>query len=198
MISAGLQAGYYDGVDAVAKLKASSYYNFLMNAYSKLRTDLLYKSRVHGISHIERVMLLGAIVAMQQRFSVRETELLLFACSYHDIGRENDWRDDRHGKRGADMLASIPFPEISADEMKSIQTAIATHSTKDAYFEFFADEYQVPREELKLCHLLCMALKDADNLDRVRIHDLDVKHLRFDESKTLKPAAESIYRLSKQ
>ncbi len=195
-ISEMLEAGYFDNVKLVAQLKQSSYYDLLVKAYDRLQTKRLYKSHFHGHGHIERVMLLGAIIAMQQGFSVRETELLLIACSYHDIGRIDDRRDDQHGKRSADMLVEIPGLGISAEEMCCIQAAVATHSTKDSMIESYAEEYHLPVKYRDLCHLLCNGLKDADNLDRVRIHDLDIKHLRFDESKCMKPVAEEIYRIS--
>ena len=138
-------------------------------------------------------MLLGAIIAMQQGFTVRETELLLIACSYHDIGRKDDSGDKWHGKRGADYLPQIPLPEIGKAELKCIQAAIATHSARDSLIDTFAEEYGVRAEDIALCRLLCKALKDADNLDRVRIHDLDTNRLRFAESKKMQPTAEAIY-----
>ena len=194
-ISDMLERGYLDDIETVKQLKKSTYYNLLINAFDELQTERLYKSLIHGIGHVERVMLLGSIIAMQQSFSARETELLLIACSYHDIGRIDDRRDDQHGKRSADMLASIPGLEISMEELRSIQAAVATHSTQDAMIDAFAEEYRVPDECLDLCRTLCKGLKDADNLDRVRIGDLDIRHLRFDESKKLKPVAEAFFRL---
>ena len=195
MIATDLQAGRYDYIGLVAELKKSKYWVLLMRAYGELRTEFLYKSRTHGMTHIERVMLLGAIIAMQQGFSARETELLLIACSYHDIGRRDDSADKWHGKRGADDLPQIPLPEISEEELKCVQAAIATHSARDSLIDSFAEEYGVGDEDIALCRLLCKALKDADNLDRVRIHDLDVNRLRFAESKALETTAETIYHL---
>ena len=189
-----LKSGCYDAIDPVAELKRSAYYDILLKAYDRLQTERLYKSGIHGQGHIERVMLLGAIVAKQQGFSARETELLLVACSYHDIGRLDDSRDDLHGKRSADAISTIPLPYVSAEELCAVQAAIATHSTKDSMIESFADEYRVPEEYRDLCRLLCKGLKDADNLDRVRLGDLDVRHLRFEESRSLDNAAAAIYR----
>ena len=190
-----LRAGKFDSISVVAELKKSACYDLLNRALDNLQTDRLYVSDYHGTDHIERVMLLGAIIAFQQRFSTRETELLLIACSYHDIGRIDDHWDDHHGKRSADELPQIPNLGISSEEMCCIQAAIATHSTIDEMIDSFAQEYGVSEDLMELCRLLCKGLKDADNLDRVRIHDLDIKHLRFDESKGLKPTAEEIFRV---
>lgn len=190
-----LKAGSFDRVAVVADLKKSVYYEYLMKAFDALQTERLYESRIHGLGHVERVMLLGAIIAMQQGFSVRETELLLIACSYHDIGRINDKRDEEHGKRSADALAKMGLPGIGTEELRCIQAAVATHSTHDTQIDSFAEEYHVPDEYTDFCRRLCKGLKDADNLDRVRIGDLDIGHLRFDESKKMKSVAEAIFQI---
>ncbi|MDO4861618.1 MAG: HD domain-containing protein [Eubacteriales bacterium] len=194
-IAKKLKNGVFDGVAEVAELKKSPCCKLLLRAYERLDTARLYESDYHGPDHIGRVMLLGAIIAMQQRFSERETELLLIACGYHDIGRINDYRDEEHGRRAADMLPGIPGLGVSAAEMACIQSAVATHSTNDEKIDAFATAYGVTAENEALCRRLCRGLKDADNLDRVRIGDLDTRHLRFSESKHMKPAAEAVCRL---
>ena len=188
-----LKAGCFDGVAVVAELKQSPYYALLTEAYDKLESGRLYESGVHGPSHVERVMLLGAIIAMQQGFSERETELLLIACSYHDIGRENDRVDGEHGERSAKMIKEIPLPGVGREELRCIRAAVATHSTSDWRIDSFARQYRVAEEDMELCRLLCKGLKDADNLDRVRIRDLDVRYLRYPESKRMAAAAQAIY-----
>lgn len=194
-IAKKLKNGVFDGVAEVAELKKSPCCKLLLRAYERLDTTRLYESDYHGTDHIGRVMLLGAIIAMQQRFSERETKLLLIACGYHDIGRINDYRDEQHGKRASDMLPRIPGLGVTAGEMTCIQAAVATHSTNDEKIDTFAKEYGVTAENLDPCRMLCKGLKDADNLDRVRIGDLDIRHLRFLESKRMKASAEEIYRL---
>jgi exopolyphosphatase/pppGpp-phosphohydrolase len=197
-IAEKLKRGVFDGVAEVAEQKKSRCYDLLLHSYDRLQTGRLYESDYHGPGHIGRVMLLGAIIAMQQRFSERETKLLLIACGYHDIGRINDYRDEQHGKRASDMLPKIPGLGVTAGEMTCIQAAVATHSTNDEKIDAFAKEYGVTAENLDLCRMLCKGLKDADNLDRVRIGDLDIRHLRFLESKRMKASAEEIYRLDEQ
>lgn len=191
-IAEKLRAGDYDGIAAIAELKKSPIFALLLQAYDRLRTERLYESDIHGIGHVERVMLLAAVIAMQQNFSEREAELLLLACSYHDIGRVNDRRDEMHGKRSADALPDIPSVRLGETEMRCVRAAVATHSTSDEMIEVYAKAYRVPDEALGLCRLLCRGLKDADNLDRVRLGDLDVRHLRFRESRDLAATAEEI------
>lgn len=64
-IAEKLKSGAFDDIRTVAGLKRSSYYGLLLNAYEKLQTERLYVSDYHGSDHIERVMLLGAIIARQ-------------------------------------------------------------------------------------------------------------------------------------
>ena len=194
-IAEKLKDGAFDSIPAVAELKQSSCYVLLLEAYAKLQTEQLYVSDYHGSDHIERVMLLGAIIARQQGFAPRDTELLLIACSYHDIGRVDNSRDDRHGRRSADKLAGLRDLGLDAEELRIVRAAVATHSVKDRMLDAFAEEYGVPEARMALCRRVCKALKDADNLDRVRIHDLDVSYLRYPESRRLEQTAETICRL---
>ena len=76
----------------------------LLLAFSTLKRNELYKSWLHGQGHIERVIMLGALIAMGEGFSMDDTRLALFCCSYHDIGRSNDRRDDDHGTVSAGMI----------------------------------------------------------------------------------------------
>ena len=71
-----LKNGTFDSVAEVAQLRRSPVWNLLLQACDRLQTRLLYASAYHGADHIERVMLLGAIIAMQAlrttgRFEVR-------------------------------------------------------------------------------------------------------------------------------
>ena len=79
----------------------SHYLPVLLEALDTLETDALYHSRTHGQWHIERTMLLGALIAHGEQLPQDITRLLLLCCSYHDVGRVNDWMDRKHGRRSA-------------------------------------------------------------------------------------------------
>lgn len=181
----------------IQALLSSPYAIPLLNSYNGLDTEVLYKSSIHGNGHIERVMLLGALIARAEKLSRHETNLLLFACSYHDIGRVNDRRDDLHGRRSALMIDEKGlwerFGEGNEDELRAVQAAICTHSVNDSMFDELAEEFGVKEELIPLCKTLCFCLKDADNLDRVRLHDLDTKYLRYESSRNLVNTAEYIF-----
>ncbi len=188
-----LEKGKLDHVRSVKALRESPYMKILKPMLEGLDTEMLYESEIHGIGHVERTMLLGAIIALEQCFSAEMALMTVFACAYHDIGRQNDMRDQGHGKRSALMMEDIKHPWFSDQMFKCIQAAVATHSESDRFIDEFADEFGVKEKNLETARTLCKALKDADGLDRVRLGDLDVSRLRFEESRLMNVDAEVIY-----
>lgn len=178
----------------IAQLFTTEYGAELLLAFHALNTKVLHRSLIHGQGHIERVMLLGALIAEAEKLSPRDTRLLLFACSYHDIGRVNDHRDDLHGRRSAEMIVGRKLvdilPGVSDGEISALQAAITTHSINDSMLDEIMDEFGVSEEYKVLCRTLCYCLKDADNLDRVRLHDLDTSHLRHTSTRNMVDSAE--------
>lgn len=167
----------------ITDLKQSPVYEIYTNVYDSMDWDLVRPGLVHGRDHIERVMLYGALLSMMLDLSKEDATLVLQACAYHDIGRLNDQLDPLHGRRGANMLEDILHPE----NLDIIQAAIATHSEPDERLDYYMDLYNC--SDHKRCSLICSCLKDADALDRVRLHDLDLSQLRHKESLELKDFA---------
>ena len=175
----------------------SSYYDELCTAYDQLRLDRLYRSHVHGQGHIERVMLLSALIAWHEKLSPYNTRLLLLCASYHDIGRVNDAVDPGHGARSAKMLQDIDFAMQTAfvkpGQLPIVCAAIAAHSLPGSRRLETGRGYGVRDEDMARYELIAVCLKDADNLDRVRIHDLDPNRLRRSCSVKLVKHAQRIY-----
>lgn len=140
-----------------------------------LKKECLYQSHIHGIGHIERVLLFGGLIAMQNHCSEADTRLLLLACSYHDIGRIDDSLDDDHGKRSGEKLPEVIT--LPADDMAIVQAAIYAHSINDVLMENTIHNFGIYDKERALS--IARMLKDADALDRVRVMDLDPNFLRF-------------------
>ena len=186
-IPAMLYRGLLAENEKINALMKSPYATELLLAYSTLKRGELYESWIHGQGHIERVMLLGALIAMGEGFSMEDTRLALFACSYHDIGRSNDRRDDDHGTVSAELILSRNLVEIipglSDRDLAILQAAIATHSMHDSALEANERKFGVAEEDHERCRRICWCLKDADNMDRVRLNDLDPKYLRHKSSK---------------
>ena len=172
------------------------YYSHLLQAYENLDTSVLYESGLHGPDHIERVMLLAAVIAWKVSLSDHDTQLLLTACSYHDIGRIHDGVDSDHGRRSAKKLRELSHlipTALTGYDLRILFAAITLHSLNDELKHDIAVRYRIPAEQKARYLELSACLKDADNLDRVRQDDLDVSHLRHKESIDLAPFAQALF-----
>lgn len=173
----------------LARLLASEYGDALMKAYEDLDLSVLYRSETHGVGHIERTMMYGAMIAQDRKLDSEWTRLLLMCCAYHDTGRHNDSYDLDHGRLSAEKIGATYLKNEFSD-LPLAQAAIHAHAIPDSEMDGVQNIYgEVDRDEYIL---LTSCLKDADNLDRVRIYDLDTRFLRFKETKKMVPMA---YRL---
>ena len=181
----------------LAAFMETKYYTLVMKAFEQLDTCALYKSYLHGSKHIERVLLLGALIAWRESLDEHDTKILLYACAYHDIGRINDCRDDEHGTRSAEMLKSERFTwlrdSLNSQDQRILLAMIAAHSHNDHDMFRIGQKSQIADDNMTRYMKLASCLKDADNLDRVRLHDLDTSHLRHSSSADLVPFAESLF-----
>ena len=87
IVPALLESGWDTEPPVLAAFRGTAYETALREAFDSLRRDLLFKSALHGQGHIERVLLLGALIAQREALSPADTRILLLACSYHDVGR---------------------------------------------------------------------------------------------------------------
>ena len=177
--------------DVLEIIRHSPLSNLFIASMNMLQTDALYKSHIHGQSHIERTAVLSACLALLLGLSKREFLLCLEAAKYHDTGRTQDDEDPEHGRRGACRTAEFCC-SYTETEQTLLQAVITAHSLPD-------------REELPIFHQYCQndiesyrkyrsiikILKDADALDRFRLscRSLDIRYLRLNESSRLIRAA---------
>lgn len=170
----------------IKDLMLSEYGILLREAYETLDVSVLYQSHIHGSGHIERTMLLGAMIARALALPMHESRMLLLCCSYHDIGRHDDSRDDAHGEASARKLMKENMKSkldgFSSEDINIMLAAVSLHSRSDKEIEAVAREYGIEAESLARYYTIAKCLKDSDNLDRVRLGDLDVRHLRHKES----------------
>ena len=180
------------GFEALMKqFQNSMYFTLWQQAMHTLKWEILHQSRLHGRSHIERTMLFGTLLAMKESLSQSDTILLLFGCSYHDVGRQSDRLDDLHGQRSAARMAEITGLS-EGDDLNILRTMAEAHSINDAQLGTVCKKYNV--QDLERARKLAFLLKDADALDRVRIsHMLDTRYFRFPNSHALLPFAFRIY-----
>lgn len=161
------------------------------DALENLDRAALFTSAVHGEGHIERVMLLGALLAMLENESRENTLLLMEMCSYHDTGRVSDWLDEFHGSRSCFKLEELTGR--SGEELKLTMAGVEAHSRKDSDMDSVIEKYSPA--DFGRAKRLALLLKDADGLDRVRIGDLDPKFMRTDAAKTLTEFSEQLFKL---
>ena len=159
-------------------LKSASF-PLLEEALTSLKREALYMSHVHGVGHVERTMLHGAMGAAAEALPEPETRLLLTMCAYHDTGRVCDYLDGAHGARSARKLADLTG--LTGEDLKEAMAGVEAHSVGDALMEGILEKYAP--ENLPRARLLARLLKAADGLDRVRIADLDVNSLRIPSSR---------------
>ncbi len=160
-------------------LLASPYGEALLKALKTLKRDVLYQSHIHGLGHIERTLVHGAMCAQAEGLDAADTALLMDMCSYHDTGRESDWLDGAHGFRSSLKLAELTGR--SGEDLKIMMAGVEAHSIGDKYMVDVIRKHAPadPERALRMARLL----KDSDGLDRVRIRDLNPKYLRFGSSR---------------
>ena len=179
----------------IEEFKKSDYASLLRGAFDGLKRGILYESHIHGQGHIERTMLLAAMIAEGEKLTEDEMKLCLLACSYHDIGRANDYLDRYHGTISANRISAgiidDVIADLSEDDTNILKAAICSHSDHDSNLSFYERIYDVKDHERYM--KVAMTLKDADNLDRVRLGDLDEKYLRQKTSRELPGVAQWIF-----
>ena len=164
-------------------------YKIFYEVLLRLDESILYKSYIHGVKHIERVCFMALILSNKLDLSEDDTKILLTACAYHDIGRKNEFVDAEHGRRAAEKLDR--YVDCDGDDLRILKAAIEAHSISDARMSEIIDKYDVDNVERAL--QITRVLKDADALDRVRIHDLNTKYLRFEASLELVDFAHDLF-----
>ena len=166
------------------------FYPLLLDTLEQLNHSVLFVSKMHGLGHIERTILQGGFCAMEEGLDRPDTELLLLACSYHDVGRRNDWVDDLHGHRSAQQIGAITGR--TGEDLKLLQGAVDAHSRREPALRPTVEGYAPA--DLDRAIALAQLLKDADGLDRVRIGDLDPSYLRRTSSQKRAGLALEVFR----
>ncbi|MCD7838703.1 MAG: hypothetical protein LUG65_07310 [Clostridiales bacterium] len=164
-------------------------YGLFRQTALELDSSVLFASPIHGPGHIYRTLCHGAFCALEEALSPADTRLLLLACSYHDVGRENDTLDELHGWRSAQRLPDIT--DLTGEELKLVQAAVDAHSRDESALFSTVEGYYLA--DLNRGLTLAELLKDADGLDRVRIWDLDPAYLRREASRRRAAFAKELY-----
>ena len=141
----------------------------------------------HDALHTLRVLFHALLIVEMDgiMLSEEETQMLMDAVNYHDIGRTNDDVDDNHGKASRDIYAADHMTENPGTGF-----LIEYHCLDDAVARRDLEALSLP--DADRIWLLYTILKDADALDRVRfgLRHLNPKYLRNDTAHKILPVAQ--------
>lgn len=140
----------------------------LMRELESIKEDVLYKSKIHGIYHSQKVLFWSFVLSGDNKLSEVDEKILMDASKYHDIGRTNDIDDTIHGRVSAiKVLSLIDDPIYQIKENKDLLCAIIElHSLPDQRESEIFRKYKL--KDTKRFSKLWKILKDADALDRIR------------------------------
>ena len=179
------QGDWGEDTSLIQGLKQWELYPLLIETYRTMDEGALYKSRVHGSGHIHRVLLFAALISWQEALAEEDVRQFFRAAAYHDVGRTFDGLDLYHGARSALRLEELTG--LAGEDLVELKAAVTAHAHPDDDMVSILKSFQ-PRDYPRTVELTCL-LKDADNLDRVRLKDLDAKYMRHQAAKELVPFA---------
>ena len=148
-----------------------------------------HPSLIHGQAHVGRVMV-HALRLIEATGWEEEAHRLWAAVYLHDLARTHDGVCTAHGANAVARWERIePLQDhliaggITTDDYDAIATAVTLHCRHDR---------ELPPEDHPYWRL-CVLLKDADGLDRVRLGDLDPKYLRLGPSRGMIGFAQQLF-----
>lgn len=147
---------------------------------------------IHGVNHTLRVMVHAVEIAERVDATPLERQAVLLAALWHDVGRTDDGRDDRHGEKSARKVLALGLHRgHPAAAVEIALYAVTYHSGPEEDGVAAARRLPDPGAALRVFQIL----KDADGLDRVRLGDLDVRRLRLGPSPLQVPRARELLAL---
>ena len=160
-------------------------------------------SRVHGVTHTQRVHIHAQRLIDRLGWSDADGELVLTAALWHDIGRHGDGVEPEHGARSVARADGLRLTDrLAPADAAAVRFAILRHSLPDrgaaeqaAALAHSADEARRLAEPERALRVLWL-LKDADALDRVRLglgECADPRQLRHAATVELIPFAGALY-----
>lgn len=173
-----------DVATLIGEINSSPYLHLLMEQLELAENMIFPCTAAHGKLHTFKVMLFSYYLAVKSNLDEDSLLLLLKAARYHDMGRTDDGNNLRHGGDGADCFIKN---ESQDDDVanKIVMFLIEAHSVPDEMMPYILISKGLPVTELLI--KMVSILKDADALDRFRLHikALDTRYLRLEESKKI-------------
>lgn len=187
-------------IDRLTKSRITDEFVLYRNTFI-LNNAKYKKLKHHNSMHAQRVLLLALTLSELLNLSDEDRSVLANFGIYHDIGRQDDKEDPKHGLASLKYLKrmlgfSKPvqitckgvkkdyiLDNVTGESFEILKWIIEYHCrpTKEA-FDKLEKSKIVDKERAKKLYRVA---KDSDALDRTRLNDLQYDKLRFDESKKL-------------
>lgn len=150
--------------------------------YTLDQLSIKLKKSQRDDQHMLRVLLLTIIMAEYYKIKEQYLSTLYIAAMFHDIGRDNNSKDEKHGSNGYKLICQI---NQKLKHNSLLEKLMTYHCKPDE--QALKDDCFINDDEMQLY----MILKDADALDRQRfgLKHLKIKYLRLDFARELLFAA---------
>ncbi len=177
------------------ELKESSVFQIAKQKEIELGKSEIPESKIHGINHSRRVAILTSAILQGENIipSSRESDILITASYYHDIGRILDIGPHARNsvkKLGEMSLMHLDGTEYSPEDRKLLYYLVEGHEGKDKDSDKLLSKYKIDDEDKNRYTTYLKVIKDADALDRARTSsksrmELNPKYLRLNASRQL-------------
>ncbi len=160
----------------------------------RLYTDT--KDYYHDLKHVEKVLTYTKMISNRLKTPIN-TNLLMCASLYHDIGKTVGASNQEHGEVGATRFEQMMKGKMSDKDIKVVSLLIKQHASESDTITFTDDTFS--DAEKKEIQLMSDILKDADALDRNRLNypapmgTCDINRLRTPEAREVYSLSDSLY-----
>lgn len=141
--------------------------------------------RIHGVSHVLRVLLLSLIYYYNSGDALDEEDkmVLVYFSLLHDFGRTSEGVDDEHGDKAMERIrregTRLKGVHLSKKDYHIAELLIRYHCRDDQTgTAAIAVESRLTARDKVRAKKLYDICKDMDGLDRVRFNGLDYRLLR--------------------
>ncbi|HWP96857.1 MAG TPA: HD domain-containing protein [Syntrophomonadaceae bacterium] len=191
-----IQELVYPALDHYLKqMKQNGLWELYQSYAARLHREYFYKpGGIHGLAHTKDVLFLSLLLGDLLGRGLEDMDLLAQAALFHDIGRDNDNYDPQHGRESYRKTMQYSLLQLAGENLKTARFIIENHCIDDQEALGHLPSYQISNQKRAL--QLFNIFKDADGLDRVRIMDLDIRHLRNQAALSLLLAARQLLDVS--
>ncbi|TEB11763.1 hypothetical protein Psfp_03892 [Pelotomaculum sp. FP] len=135
---------------------------------------------------------MSLVLAYFNNLIYENVNILAYASIYHDIGRTDNGVCTEHGRESFKKIKEYRLVKVNNENEEILKYIVENHCISDSLAFSSLKNYQIENNDRAI--LLLKILKDSDNLDRVRLGDLDISYLRCNYSNKLVYLANQLLR----